>query len=51
MPETFTYAFETPVYKGKTTFSTGLFIDGKWVDGHNKTTIEYVLSSYLPVHV
>lgn len=50
MPETFTYDFETPVYKGKTSFSTGLFIDGKWVDGHNKTTIEYVQSPSLSVY-
>ena len=44
MPETFTYNFETPVYKGQTTFSTGLFIDGKFVDGVNKGTIECVFS-------
>ena len=38
----FEYQWDTPSYKGKTSFSTGLFIDGKWVDGSNSTTIEYV---------
>ncbi|THH27889.1 hypothetical protein EUX98_g6300 [Antrodiella citrinella] len=42
MPETFTYTFDTPIYKGKTSFSTGLYIDGKWVDGSKKTTIDVI---------
>ena len=40
MPETFTHVFDTPAYKGTTSFNTGLFIDGKFVDGVKKTTIE-----------
>ncbi|KAI0791842.1 aldehyde dehydrogenase [Abortiporus biennis] len=42
MPETFTYKFDTPVYKGETSFSTGLFINGQFVDGSNKTTIDVI---------
>lgn len=42
MPETFSYKFDTPGFKGTSTFNTGLFINGKFVDGANKTTIEYV---------
>jgi len=42
MPETFTHTFDTPVYKGTTSFSTGLYIDGKWVDGSKKTTIDVI---------
>ena len=40
MPETFTYEFDTTVYKGKTSFSTGLFINGKFVDGSEGGLIE-----------
>jgi hypothetical protein len=40
MPATFTHEFDTPAYKGKTSFSTGLFIGGKFVDGSDQTTIE-----------
>jgi aldehyde dehydrogenase (NAD+) len=40
MPETFSHEFDTPAYKGKTSFSTGLFIDGKFVDGSKNTTID-----------
>jgi len=42
MPETFTYQFDTPVFKGKSSFSTGLFIGGQFVDGSNKTTIDVI---------
>ncbi|KAF9526799.1 aldehyde dehydrogenase [Crepidotus variabilis] len=42
MPATFTYQFDTPLYKGTSSFSTGIFIDGKFVDGSNKTTIDVV---------
>jgi aldehyde dehydrogenase (NAD+) len=40
MPDTFSYSWDTPTYKGQTSFNTGLFIGGKWVDGSNGTTIE-----------
>ena len=40
MPTSFTYDFDTPVYKGKTAFDTGLFIGGKFVDGSEGKTIE-----------
>ena len=42
MPSVFTHAFDTPTYKGKTEFNTGLFINGQFIDGSNKTDIEYV---------
>ena len=42
MPSVFTYKFDTPTYKGETEFNTGLFINGQFVDGSNKTYIEYV---------
>ena len=41
MPGTFTHVFDTPVFKGEVSLSTGLFIDGKFVDGSDNTTIEY----------
>jgi aldehyde dehydrogenase (NAD+) len=40
MPSTFTYQWDTPVYKGSTSINTGLFINGQFVDGVKKTTIE-----------
>ncbi|KAI6135236.1 aldehyde dehydrogenase [Pisolithus thermaeus] len=40
MPTVFTHEFNTPVYKGKVSFDTGLFIDGQFVDGSNGTTID-----------
>jgi len=40
MPSTFTYEWDTPKYKGKTSFNTGLFIGGEFVDGSNGTTID-----------
>jgi aldehyde dehydrogenase (NAD+) len=42
MPSTFSHEWNTPVYKGKTSFSTGLFINGQFVDGANKTEIDIV---------
>ena len=48
MPETFVHKFDTPVFKGEVSVPLGLYIDGKWVDGANKTTIEYVLLSISP---
>ncbi|EJD04639.1 NAD-dependent aldehyde dehydrogenase [Fomitiporia mediterranea MF3/22] len=42
MPQTFTYEFNTPVFKGKTSFSTGLYIDGKSVDGVDGLTYDVI---------
>ncbi|KAG6840184.1 hypothetical protein C0991_008382, partial [Blastosporella zonata] len=42
MVATFSHEWNTPVYKGKTSFPTGLFINGEFVDGHNNTEIEVV---------
>ncbi|EPQ61365.1 aldehyde dehydrogenase [Gloeophyllum trabeum ATCC 11539] len=42
MPSTFTHEFNTPVYKGKSSFNTGLFIDGKFVDGQDGETIDVI---------
>lgn len=33
----FTYQFDTATYKGSTTINTGLFINGKWVEGSGGT--------------
>ena len=40
MPQTFTYKFDTPVYKGTTSFSTGIFINNKFEDGGDGGYIE-----------
>jgi aldehyde dehydrogenase (NAD+) len=40
MPTSFSYQFDTKVYKGSTSFETGLFIDGKFVDGAEGGKIE-----------
>jgi aldehyde dehydrogenase (NAD+) len=40
MPGSFSYEWDTPVYKGKTSFNTGLFINGQYVDGTKGKTIE-----------
>ncbi|RDB31085.1 Aldehyde dehydrogenase [Hypsizygus marmoreus] len=42
MVATFTHEWNTPAYKGKASFPVGLFIDGKFVDGSNKTEIEVI---------
>ncbi|KAI0962715.1 hypothetical protein AcW1_000010 [Taiwanofungus camphoratus] len=42
MPSSFNYQFDTPVFKGKADFSTGLFIDGKFVDGASGSTIDVI---------
>ena len=42
MPETFSHKWDTPVYKGETSFNTGLFINGQYVDGKKGQTIEWV---------
>ena len=40
MPQVFTHEFNTPVYKGKTSFNTGLYINGKSVDSVDGETYE-----------
>ncbi|KAI6122417.1 aldehyde dehydrogenase [Pisolithus thermaeus] len=42
MPTVFAHEFDTPVYKGKVSFNTGLFINGQFVDGSDRTTIDVV---------
>jgi len=42
MPSVFEYSFENDGHPMKAKFNTGLFIDGKFVDGSNKTTIDVV---------
>ncbi|KAF8654313.1 hypothetical protein AX16_003540 [Volvariella volvacea WC 439] len=42
MPSTFTYTFDTPAYKGATSFNTGLFIGGKYVDPVEPATIDAI---------
>jgi hypothetical protein len=39
---TFTHEFITESFKGKVSFPTGIFIDGEYSAGSEKTTIEYV---------
>lgn len=43
MPETFVKQFDTPAFKGEVSCPLGLYINGKFVDGSNNTTIEYVI--------
>ena len=40
MPSTFTYKFDTPSFKGSSTFNTGLFINNEWVDPVKPETVE-----------
>ncbi|KAH9855742.1 aldehyde dehydrogenase [Lenzites betulinus] len=42
MPENFVKDFDTPVFKGKVTVPLGLYINGKFVDGANNTTIDVI---------
>jgi aldehyde dehydrogenase (NAD+) len=42
MSTTFTHEFSTPAFKGRTSFNTGLFINGKFVDGVDKTYIDVI---------
>lgn len=44
MPTTFEYDFSTTggVYKGKSSFSTGLFIGGQFVDAKSGATLEVI---------
>ncbi|CEL62963.1 aldehyde dehydrogenase (NAD+) [Rhizoctonia solani AG-1 IB] len=42
MPSVFEYDFQAEGHEIKTKFSTGLFINGKFVDGSNNTTIDVI---------
>lgn len=42
MTGVFTHSFDNESFKGQVTINTGLFIDGKWVEGFGGNTIEYV---------
>lgn len=44
---TFTRDFDTPVFKGKVDFPTGVYINGKFTSGSDNTTIKYVHLSLL----
>jgi aldehyde dehydrogenase (NAD+) len=44
MPSVFTHEFNNDSFKGKSSFETGLFINGQFVDGSDNTCIEYVSS-------
>ncbi|KAL1680432.1 aldehyde dehydrogenase domain-containing protein [Schizophyllum commune] len=39
---TFTYEFNTPSFKGKVNFPTGVFLNGEFVDGKDKATIDVI---------
>ncbi|TRM69553.1 aldehyde dehydrogenase domain-containing protein [Schizophyllum amplum] len=39
---TYVHQFDTLAYKGKVNFPTGVFIDGEFIDGAHKTTIEVI---------
>ncbi|KAI0353209.1 aldehyde dehydrogenase [Trametes cingulata] len=42
MPETYVHKFDTPVFKGEVSVPLGLYIDGKFVDGSDGTTIDVI---------
>ncbi|KIM71780.1 hypothetical protein PILCRDRAFT_749361 [Piloderma croceum F 1598] len=42
MPPTFTHEFNNASFKGKSFLETGVFIDGKFADGSDKTTIDVI---------
>ncbi|KAJ3933927.1 MAG: aldehyde dehydrogenase [Lentinula lateritia] len=42
MTSIFTHEFNTPIYKGKTSFNTGLYINGQFVEGSDKNTIDVI---------
>lgn len=46
-PTTFAHEFDTECFKGKVDFPTGVFIDGQFSAGSEKTTIEYVATMSL----
>ena len=43
MVGTFEYEWNTPVFKGKTKFPTGLYIGGQWVEPAEGGKWEYVV--------
>lgn len=45
---TFVHEFDTPMFKGKVNFPTGVYIDGKFSDGGSNTTIEYISIMHVP---
>lgn len=40
MPKVYTHNFDTPLFKGKVSVNTGLFINNEWVEPADKTPIE-----------
>ncbi|TDL22408.1 NAD-dependent aldehyde dehydrogenase [Rickenella mellea] len=42
MSQIFSYEFDTPSFKGKTSFNTGLYIDGQFVEGAEKQTHDVI---------
>ncbi|GJE89226.1 aldehyde dehydrogenase family protein [Phanerochaete sordida] len=42
MPETFVHKFDTPVFKGTVEIPTGIFINGKFVDGSDGGKIDVI---------
>ncbi|KAH7886884.1 aldehyde dehydrogenase domain-containing protein [Phlebopus sp. FC_14] len=42
MPAVFTHQFDNPSYKGQVSFSTGIFIDNKFTDGSDGTSIDII---------
>lgn len=48
----FVHEFDTPMFKGKVNFPTGVYIDGKFSDGASHTTIEcvFIRACWIPLH-
>ncbi|CCM02708.1 uncharacterized protein FIBRA_04814 [Fibroporia radiculosa] len=42
MPSVFSHTFSTPVFKGSVEFSTGIYVDGQFIDGSNGSTIDVI---------
>jgi len=42
MPAVYSPQFSNDYFKGQVDINTGIFIDGKWVEGSSGTFIEYV---------
>ncbi|KAH7921428.1 aldehyde dehydrogenase [Leucogyrophana mollusca] len=42
MPSTFSYDFNSAAYKGQVSFSTGIYINGQFLDGADNTTIDVI---------
>ena len=42
MPQAFNWELNTPVFKGKGSFNTGLYINGKFVDGVDGETHDVI---------